>query len=318
MSYRLPLVTTVAVALLMVLGGLVVGMNAALACPDWPLCHGQIIPPLEGPIIVEYFHRLVSSIVGLLIVATLFVSWRNYRKDSLIRGLSVVSIVLLIVIAAAGALIVKWVLPGIFTTIDVTVATLLLIVYVIMTVAYIRGFEVANKVERSMEELSRIKKAYVPGLVTAVIVFAQLVVGAVFRHSGAGEALFGKNDYLLSHQQTTIPSAAFSNGMLVFHIMVGVVTLGAVIRLAVHARKTSVFPRSTLWLASLTGIQMLLGVVALAMEVEVVSVTIHWLVAIAMMAISTFIAARAKLIQYKPITVGPATRFRDRSTSAHR
>jgi heme A synthase len=31
--------------LLLVWGNLVAGLKAGLACPDWPLCHGKVLPP---------------------------------------------------------------------------------------------------------------------------------------------------------------------------------------------------------------------------------------------------------------------------------
>lgn len=34
---------------LIVLGGTVRATNSGEACPDWPLCHGEIIPPLPTP-----------------------------------------------------------------------------------------------------------------------------------------------------------------------------------------------------------------------------------------------------------------------------
>lgn len=79
-------VTTLATALLLVVGGLVTSHEAGLAVPDWPTSFGynMFLYPLSrmtGGIYYEHAHRLFGSLVGLasLILAAYF-QWREPRR----------------------------------------------------------------------------------------------------------------------------------------------------------------------------------------------------------------------------------------------
>src|SRR5437870_10080186 len=76
-AYRaLALAAAVGVYLLILLGGLVRLSGAGLACPDWPLCHGRLVPPLEGAVLIEYGHRMMAAAVSLPVVATAVAAFR--------------------------------------------------------------------------------------------------------------------------------------------------------------------------------------------------------------------------------------------------
>ena len=75
----LTLATLLGTFALIVLGGIVRITDSGLGCPDWPLCHGKIIPPFDAATLIEYSNRVVASVVGLLVLATLVVAWRHYR-----------------------------------------------------------------------------------------------------------------------------------------------------------------------------------------------------------------------------------------------
>lgn len=55
---------------LITVGALVRVTGSGLGCPDWPLCYGKLIPPLEFHSLVEYFHRLLASIAGVFVFGT--------------------------------------------------------------------------------------------------------------------------------------------------------------------------------------------------------------------------------------------------------
>jgi heme A synthase len=88
-----------------VLGGTVRGMGAGLACPDWPLCNGSLVPNLGDPgVLVEYVHRLVAVLTGLFVLFTLLAAALWFRPEMRLVTWSVVSFAVLATQVAAGAI----------------------------------------------------------------------------------------------------------------------------------------------------------------------------------------------------------------------
>ncbi|MGF1567928.1 MAG: heme A synthase [Nodosilinea sp.] len=56
-----------ATLVLMAVGSATRVMNAGLACPDWPLCYGQLVPQqqMNLQVFLEWFHRLDAALIGL-------------------------------------------------------------------------------------------------------------------------------------------------------------------------------------------------------------------------------------------------------------
>lgn len=77
---RLAVVTALFAYLQIALGGLVRVSGSGLGCPDWPLCNGRPYPPANLHAIIEYSHRAVGSVTGILIIATVVMAWIVFRK----------------------------------------------------------------------------------------------------------------------------------------------------------------------------------------------------------------------------------------------
>lgn len=71
----------VATLMLMAIGSATRVMNAGLACPDWPLCYGQLVPSqqMNLQVFLEWFHRLDASLIGLMAIGlvALAIRWRR-------------------------------------------------------------------------------------------------------------------------------------------------------------------------------------------------------------------------------------------------
>ena len=67
----------IATLLLMAIGSATRVMNAGLACPDWPLCYGQLLPSrqMNLPVFLEWFHRLDAGLIAISTVALVSLCW---------------------------------------------------------------------------------------------------------------------------------------------------------------------------------------------------------------------------------------------------
>ena len=72
----------IATLLLMAVGSATRVMNAGLACPDWPLCYGQLVPTrqMNLQVFLEWFHRLDAALIGVSAIALTGLSWW-WRKE---------------------------------------------------------------------------------------------------------------------------------------------------------------------------------------------------------------------------------------------
>jgi heme A synthase len=102
---RLVLATGIATFVLIIVGGVVRVSDSGLGCGPagsgfhgWPFCNGDVVPGVDLNSIIEYTHRVLAIVVGLMILTLFAQAWRRQRQ------LLPATAALLVLVIAQGAL----------------------------------------------------------------------------------------------------------------------------------------------------------------------------------------------------------------------
>src|SRR2546426_10703487 len=133
---------------LIVIGGYVVFSGSGVACgssgPDsWPLCNGQVIPTLSGPVLVEWTHRLFTLVVGLFVLGMTIIAWTRYKEEKRVLQFSTAGFLVLIAQVLLGMVTVKTDLDPLVSTAHLAVASALFAM-VILNAITVRTFSVSS------------------------------------------------------------------------------------------------------------------------------------------------------------------------------
>lgn len=104
------------------LGGIVRVSGSGLGCPDWPLCHGRLLPPMDVQTLIEYSHRLAASAVSMLVVLTGATTWWRYRDNLRLVLPATLAVILLAVEVVLGGITVLTELPPAIVTAHLALA----------------------------------------------------------------------------------------------------------------------------------------------------------------------------------------------------
>jgi cytochrome c oxidase assembly protein subunit 15 len=193
----LALVAAAATTLLIAVGGVVTGLQAGLAVPDWPGTYGfnMFLYPLArmtGGIYYEHAHRLFGSLVGLttLVLAAYL---QFFERRAYIRALAGLALAAVIVQGILGGLRVTGheVLIGSSETARPSLA--LAVVHGVLAQLFLGLLVVlATVVSRRWQALGEVALPApdaVLGAAALLTIVLQLVMGALWRHTGRPAAL---------------------------------------------------------------------------------------------------------------------------------
>lgn len=237
---RFAAVAAAATLMLILIGGLVTSNEAGLAVPDWPRSFGSnmFLYPLSrmtGGIYYEHAHRLFGALVGLTTLVLCIRLWVTETRPA-VRGLAVAALVLVCVQGVMGGLRVTELSLALAVVHGVT-AQLFLSLLLLLAASCSRRWRAMPAVRPPGGTTIDLRLAI---MLWGVLV-GQLALGALVRHTGRG---------IWSH----IIVAAF------------VTLLAVVCGLRAWGRVSSPapLPRLGLTLITVVGVQLGLGVAALA------------------------------------------------------
>ena len=170
----------VAAFALAVLGSWIRINGAGMTCPDWPLCHGAVVPVLNGGVVLEWSHRMVAFLEGFVLLGAIVTGWRARRE-------------------IAGVTTVLWALAGIFVvqvglgafTVAVSNSPWSVVLHwgtAMLLLATLTGLAIVATV-RPKPGTAIAQSGLFPLLaVTATVAFVAMCAGAFVSSSGAGLA----------------------------------------------------------------------------------------------------------------------------------
>jgi cytochrome c oxidase assembly protein subunit 15 len=183
----------IAILLLIFFGGQVKSHDAGLSVPDWPLTYGQnpITYPISewrGGIFHEHFHRLYAGVVAIM---TVFLAIGLQLKSPYrwLKSLGWLAVFAVLLQALLGGLTVWYQLPVLVSSSHATLAQTYLVLIIIIAYGLSRERE---QRKQSMDVPGRRERWNVIAtlaLVVIAVLYGQLLLGALMRHTESGLAI---------------------------------------------------------------------------------------------------------------------------------
>ena len=176
-----------ATLLLVAAGGMVTSTNSGLSVPDWPTTYGYSmfsfpLDKMVGGIFYEHGHRLIATTVGLLTIGLVVWQWR-VEPRAWVRRLGVIALIAVIVQGLLGGLTVIYLLPAAVSIGHASLAQIFFCLTVVIALVTSRSWRVPAVAP--MDDRSARRRL----VALAIAIYAQILLGATMRHSGAGLAI---------------------------------------------------------------------------------------------------------------------------------
>jgi protoheme IX farnesyltransferase len=178
---RLAVVTIAATFVLIAVGGLVRATDSGLGCPDWPRCFGKLVPPAELHAWIEHSHRLVASVV-MVLVALLVVAAYRTGQERAVRRAALAALVMVLAQALIGAFVVWWKLRA--DSVTLHLATALALVALLIYIGFRARYPSGDRTRRQGQDRGFVRLAGAG----AGLLYLQMLVGSTVTGHHAGLA----------------------------------------------------------------------------------------------------------------------------------
>lgn len=274
--HRFSLLVVGATFVLIFVGGLVSSTDSGLAVPDWPSTYGHFmfsfpLSQMVGGILYEHGHRMAASIVGLLMTFLAIWLWLKEPRKG-VRWLGLAALLAVIAQGVLGGLTVLFLLP---TAISVSHAALAQ-AFFCLTICLALFTSSEWQWPQSPIEDSHRPSLQSLTITTTVLIYVQLILGAVMRHTKSGLAI---PDFPLAFGKL-IPT--FASEQIVVHFAHRVGALAAsifavwtVARILRHYRHAHKLLRPALLMIGALAVQLTLGALTIWTQKAVLPTTAH-------------------------------------------
>jgi cytochrome c oxidase assembly protein subunit 15 len=299
--YLFAMLVAASTAALIFAGGLVTSTGSGLSVPDWPTTYGWFmftfpLDKMVGGIRYEHTHRLIASTVGFLIVVLAVWLWRSEPR-AWVRRLGYAALGAVITQGILGGITVLWFLPDPISIAHAGLAQIVFCLTVSIALVESPGWK------RAYGSLDAARTCMVRGsdrilqrtaLVTTVLIYVQILVGATMRHTEAGLAI---PDFPLAFGRLIPPvwdaKIAIHFAHRVGALIVASAILAAVSRALVHHRMQRELRRPSVLLLFLLLLQIALGALTVLSGKQFIINSLHVVTGAMVLGTSLVLTLRA-------------------------
>ena len=176
----LSVATTIGMIFILIGGALVTKTGSGLGCGrSWPLCNGKFLPlEITPELVIELSHRLVSGVVGIMVLVLSVWSWKAIGHIRETKFLSFLSFFFLLLQALVGAAAVKWGQSGFVLALHFGISLISFSAVLLLTLLI---FEIDKKFDAEKLYIDKRMGFHIIGV--SIYSYLLIYTGALVRHT---------------------------------------------------------------------------------------------------------------------------------------